>query len=1057
MEFTRSPQVTRLYTGPGGALLYLLPPDATDCPPTIDFADSWSTYAGAYLFLEQPPADQQTFADAAWAFLADPRNQGARFAWLELLGASGLLSGTAIAVDGATTSGDVTFALRNVGLSIGRGATVAPGDDAFAFTGTTAVSAQWGGAAAGSVTSPVTLPFDGASAGCLQFELALSEADLDTLDVGLRWFYAIPPGDDFFLGSLRCPLFAAGVSLSAGLDPLAPLDPARTSLAFGTGTVSSHLRSTLGDVFTLGPQAGAALVFAVNPQASVSSNSDPLYLVPSGDFQLTSTRSGTVGLMCGLSGVEYLELDETSTLTFAPGHDSFAQGFIPGQPPGATSLVPTDPPTTSFATVTADSAGVTYFAQPDQSVLYNYPPGAQGQQTVTALSAVPVQAGTTSQTSLFPMLAYAGVAAGDTAALAQLESQVISPARKLAISASGVSALPLALVEPPPASKYSTTPQGLLATYVPGSQTWNQIILAQMPAAQPLMLQNVTGHLLSAFQSNKLFLVATQPDAFTSVIVSPNDQIAIGPDPPHAWFFDLDPSLWEKYRTILILKFADSSIEQLAGQTSTWAYATDFNGDPDATGKAILDAIATAKSSNDADFETFLDAMTNPQWNGIIALNVQAPLKELPAQLAGLAVGIDQSKFMAHHVGITASKIKVPDQPGDLGIEDSSIFGLIAYEGKPPAPGLGDYAFEVERLKVLFLNSAIASFSSVIDLEVNQLFGEPAKLMGSKDNIVRLNGVYQRHSAGGQDQDTFTFETPAAQSSTFEMTSKVLSAVVLSRGQFVTITADSTASRTDSEFLFWGLADFKALELDLFSFGTENAQDPPAGLSFGNLAIAMTFDPSATPVPTFAFDASELSLDIAASTARCDSLFEHFPLTLKGFAQGVLGASPTDLGYMGLQSTLTQTSLTFPWFALDFDLNLGSAGALAAEAGFVASLTAAWSPTTKDDADYAVFTGLKLPGSSGSKRQISIEGLFNITFRSLELIAVPPDTYVLVIYGIGFKFLSFTFPPNGQVNFSLFGDPMTSKGSSLGWYAAYAKDAAKPATKPELPSGNGGG
>lgn len=48
---------------------------------------------------------------------------------------------------------------------------------------------------------------------------------------------------------------------------------------------------------------------------------------------------------------------------------------------------------------------------------------------------------------------------------------------------------------------------------------------------------------------------------------------------------------------------------------------------------------------------------------------------------------------------------------------------------------------------------------------------------------------------------------------------------------------------------------------------------------------------------------------------------------------------------------------------------------------------------------------------------------------------------MLVLYGIGFSFFSFTFPPSGQVNFALFGDPSAQgKGdTSLGWYAAYAK------------------
>jgi hypothetical protein len=150
---------------------------------------------------------------------------------------------------------------------------------------------------------------------------------------------------------------------------------------------------------------------------------------------------------------------------------------------------------------------------------------------------------------------------------------------------------------------------------------------------------------------------------------------------------------------------------------------------------------------------------------------------------------------------------------------------------------------------------------------------------------------------------------------------------------------------------------------------------------------------------------------------------------------------------MSVQSPLTQSSLQTPWFALNFNLNMGSLGALAAQAGFVATLLAAWSPNQTTGSTYQVFTGLKLPGSSGSKRSIPIEGLFQIAFKTLEII-VQGTTYILVLYNISFNFLSFAFPPSGQVNFVLFGDPASASNqgggnSSLGWYAAYAKTDTK--------------
>jgi hypothetical protein len=184
---------------------------------------------------------------------------------------------------------------------------------------------------------------------------------------------------------------------------------------------------------------------------------------------------------------------------------------------------------------------------------------------------------------------------------------------------------------------------------------------------------------------------------------------------------------------------------------------------------------------------------------------------------------------------------------------------------------------------------------------------------------------------------------------------------------------------------------------------------------------------------------------MAGSTWRANSFFAHFPLTVAGITQGSGSNTPQSLGFMSVQTPLTQSTVEMPWFSLNYNLNLGSPGALAAQAGFVATLTAAWEPTT--DGSYTVYTGLQLPGSNGSKRQISVQGIFDITFKTLEIV-VPESSstsYILVLYNIGFSFLSFTFPPTGQVNFVLFGDPNSGGGgggnpsTSLGWYVAYAK------------------
>jgi hypothetical protein len=1110
MQFQQSTDVSLLYTAtdngaaPAGCLLYLLPEDSATTPSIIPFADSWNVFSGVYLFLAAPltSGQEQTFISNVQDFLKDPRMLQTRFVWFNPPYDGQLLTGQNIAITApqgdSTTAQTAEFVFQPLTFTLQAGATakIDEANIAFNFTAANAQNffVQTPNNTIDDLGPLLTLPLTGALAGCLQFTLPLqfdpaqNVDNLADLDIGLRYFYALSfaanddtsSDEDFFLGTMRYPVFSQELTLYANLDPVAALNPARTYFAFNgvdaglaaagaAPAVTTYYSSTLGDSFSLlplpastasSPSAFAALVFAVNPQASVPSTGDPYYLVPRGDFALQSQRTRAIELMCGLSGVEYMGLpaQQQNQVSFFPGHDAFAYGFQPGQPPGVVSQKPGTAPLTAFATIIAKGSALDYFAQPDQSVLYNYdttgmmpltPPGAQ---PVTALAAVPVQAATLkwppASAPVFPLLPYAGLSGLDLAAYQQLESQIVNPARRQALAAAPPQARPR--LTDAPASPFNTTPQGLLADY-----NSNEIILAQMTLPQSgaqtpaqLRLENVTNELLGAFQSSKMFLVVSDPSKLTDVLQAQYDQIILGQDPKEAWQFDLDPAQWQANGTIGIIKFYDISIADLLSQTSAWASGDYFNNGSVAGAASAIQTIIANADPGDSDFAAFFNAVNNPNWNGILWLNVRAPLNELPSELAGLAVGIDQSRFRAHHVGINTSKINAPATPGPITIAPSSIFGLIHYQAPTPLqPDLGDYQFQVEQLKVLFTNSAVAGFSSVIDLQINTLFGEAATLVGAADNTVKLYGVYQKHVVNGQTQESYLFQTQSGQAATFNMQSSVLNAVQLTKGQFVTVTSQDTATHTVSQFVFWGLLDFKALAgFDLFSFGRETGANAPAGLNFSKLVIEMDFDPTANPpTPQFTFDASQLAFDLAASTARANSFYQHFPLTVAGFTQAKSGqgSAPSDLGFMGVQTPLTQSALQFPWYSLNFNLNLGTPGALAAQVGFIATLTAAWTPSgTQGETNYQVFTGLKLPGSSGSKRAISIEGLFQITFKTLEIIAQPDsNTFILVLYNIGFKFLSFTFPPNGQVNFVLFGDPNQPSGgnASLGWYAAYAK------------------
>ena len=242
------------------------------------------------------------------------------------------------------------------------------------------------------------------------------------------------------------------------------------------------------------------------------------------------------------------------------------------------------------------------------------------------------------------------------------------------------------------------------------------------------------------------------------------------------------------------------------------------------------------------------------------------------------------------------------------------------------------------------------------------------------------------------------------------MTSGVLNAVQLSRGQFVTVTSQDTATQTVSQFVFWGLLDFQALKgFDLFSFGREAGATTPAGLNFGNLVIEMDFDPTANPpTPQFTFDASQLALDLAASTARVDGLYSHFPLTLSSFTQAKAGTTPQALGFMSVQTPLTQGSLVFP--------------------GTRSTSTSTLVRRVRSQRRLVVAT-LMPPGrrlitnTRCSRFRCRVRAARSARFRSRPVSYHVQDTrmiatdksYILVLYNIGFSFLSFSFR-HGQVN-----------------------------------------
>ena len=924
---------------------------------------------------------------------------------------------------------------------------------------------------------------------------------------------------DFTITSVRYPLFGEDqaalalydrdLTLNATLDPLYLLDGTRTYLRFEPAANSAPLpsgyRTNLGYTIHLKPQ-DCRLILALIPALNQRNLTDAVYWVPSGSFAMTvpiyptttaiaPPKQGADNLLCGLSGVEYIKLspDHPNLLCFRPGFAAFAPGFVPNAKNQATDHPLTDLATTAWAYVQQTQAPI-YYAQPDQAILHQaIAPGdpllRYLEVPATALPAAPTQL------PVFPLLPYGGVR-GALTTYVQLEQQVLTPQRRSVISQA---ADHNAAFSPRPASTppvQGTTPQGLLATF---SGDYNQILtllLAKDTANQLLQFQQIdrSAPLRAALQSNQLFLVISNPQRIESYFKI-NHQLVI-----QGWTFNLDPTQWRK-DTVLIFKFADQPLLDLVQDLNTWTQRAEFTEGVTTQSQlvellqgAIAKGSETATAKDRENYGPLAKAAIQANWSGILALNVPVPPKNLPEELRAIAAGLDPAKFYAHYVGIETTPIQSDAKEG-LVAGQSSLMGLIDYrDDGAPLPTAVGYNFQVTSLRVLFQNSQVKAFSSEILITLDLLFGERTQLLNrtTDRNIILLKGTAETHDGRTTYAFSFSGENHFALPD-----SKVLTEVEIIKAQFST--AQGANNTVVGRFTFWGRLDFQHQpKFDVFSFGANPSAAPAVALtnlpaersalaltappnaqflSFANLVVAVSFPPDQPTQRTFNFDPTQIAFDTKRSQVRPDSLYAKFPLKLTGLRSSNGTKKLDDAGYMPVKSPLGSGKLDTHWYGLTFELQLGSLGALAGKAGLVATILAAWSPVEPDDAPAAtptattdadfpssttktkggdIFIGLGLPGVTGGKREITLQGILKLAFKSIEFVVGttgPPEhrpSYLLKLKNIVLKVLILSLPPNAQTEIIIFGDPQgTAENNTVGWYAAYAKEPSPPA----LPAG----
>lgn len=577
----------------------------------------------------------------------------------------------------------------------------------------------------------ITLQLQDSVQGIMQFKVALSEADLDALDVGLRYVWqGSEQADDFT--SVRYPLFSlpAGTTmpLQGNFDPLRLEEASRAYyrfLAADSGSAprfGSYLRTLLGREVSLAPQfaaSGPLLLFADRP-GQAPKGEESVYLVPAGGFALGIVDGIDGGgaawqqqLLCGLSGTECLRV--------TPGADDDASvgdtlRFIPGRPAcsNATKVKQGNNEVRSFAGLTdtyttawamlysaSPAAPCWYYSEPNASPMFQHT-ASDASELVTdyiplSQARLPDGPGDADDANGFPLVPYAAFiadAAGviDAGDIARFEQQILNPHRKARIAAM-VDAQ--GVVEGPtdPADGTVLTQQGVLNRFDQGS--WNLIRFAEVKAPHdelehlqfaPLAKQKALPQpLQDAFLTNQQFLVVSVANENLGTMTQ--SLMMSG------WTFDLSPPKTQAvgdYRNVLIFKSAKGSIKELAASPEKWTAYQSFNDatlDPNGTylSRWMLDYFEAAEQAYKEGmgvtaFKNFCTLINDPEWSGFITLKVDVDLGDLPDELAALTAGIDLSRFHAHHVGNEITRIKPDATPGGMGYAlNSAVFALLYY------------------------------------------------------------------------------------------------------------------------------------------------------------------------------------------------------------------------------------------------------------------------------------------------------------------------------------------------------------------------------------------
>ncbi len=929
----------------------------------------------------------------------------------------------------------------------------------------------------------VQVDLEGNARGTLRFGLELGDELLEHFGVGPRYFAQDSfDGGTLYTAASTYPLYRLGEekrifscqldiaapheseqlpgSLVAGATRariprsilLPPVEALRTNLHAVHGA-DVHLRAEssedapAGFALTSSPKA-IAVVGGTNT-AFIRSH----YFCPIGSFSVATDGAQQQRLSLGLSNLETMAVQPAvDKLTFVPGHAAYDArvNALTETANGASGPALIDLEglcLTSWVRLDVGDAAVSptpLSIQPEGMQAY----GATGGYA-TAMSFSPARF--PSPAEPFPIAPVLGVRGATAAQRLRLESEVVAKERRARIAKSGAFR-PQAYAERVPLVG-SRTPQGFIAVRSVDGATWSKLLFTRTSKRQDAKgdwneLGDVglavgdadSGELMSeAMSRNRLMLVTTwgrlKDLAFD---LRSFERMHIG-----GWGIQLSP-FEEGHDPIVVLKYDGRPLRQLGREPDQWTAPEQF----DPTGKLqerLLKTLDRAKAGDDL-FGKLASRIDDPNWNGLLVLDAKLPLAGIPDAMKAIGAGLPPA-LEVPYLGLDVSGID-PDLP-EKEPWRSALFGLVHHDEPDPA-WEGDaesrVTMRVPRLILRVENDAIDRFECAIQLRIPRLFDFEST---EPDKILELKGRYESRVAEGKRQDTYIFEAAGSYEKRFGDKS-VIRSLALSRLRL--LTSPGEGKRTEGRFLIDGDITFNELTgVDLLGIEKLEFTDFAIDLGFfieGARNLKLKFN-----YPNLKFDLDGFNTGSGRRTGSLPGFLRSFPLKLRGVRFGDFDLSR--LGFLQLGNLVSTPDFEIGSdfkFALDFDLDLGSLGALAKKLErFKLQVLVGWKPIWIDNAfkKNRIAAGFRIDLGEGSGGiDLGLEGILRLRAERFNFKREKVDAKDLIILSADdcrLGVLGNEFPEDGKFSLFLFanlGDPKPWE--RPGWYASYKDPAARP-------------